>query len=89
MTNKWNRVLYVGISSDLVRRVFEHKERLIEGFTCRYNTNKLVYFETFTDPIAAIQREKQIKNGSRKKKIQLIERKNSGWDDLYHEIASL
>ncbi len=67
MTNKVNTVLYTGFTNDLVRRVYEHKEKIIEGFTKKYNINKLVYYEIFSDARNAIIREKQIKAGSRKK----------------------
>lgn len=86
MTNKDNKVLYTGVTNNLLRRVYEHREKLIEGFTSRYNVTKLVYFENHVDPLSAIQREKQIKGGSRKKKIQLIERKNPNWHDLYPDL---
>ena len=77
------RVLYTGITNDIVRRVFEHKSKLIKGFTSKYNVNQLVYYEIFSDPVSAIEREKQIKAGSRKKKLALIESLNSEWKDLY------
>ena len=86
MTNKNNTVLYTGVTNNLKRRVYEHKNKLIKGFTKRYNAAKLVYYKIFNDIIAAIEREKQIKAGSRKKKIQLIERINVSWKDLYYEI---
>ena len=89
MTNKSNRVLYTGVTNDLVKRAFQHKEKHVEGFTSRYNVEKLVYFEVLSSPEAAINREKQIKSGSRKKKIKMIERTNPEWKDLYSEIASL
>lgn len=89
LTNKGNGVFYTGVTGDLVKRVYQHREKQVEGFTCRYNVNKLVYFETCNDPGVAIKREKQIKGGSRKKKIQLIERMNPEWKDLFPEIASL
>lgn len=81
-----NNVLYTGVTNSLVRRVHEHKAKWIEGFTKKYNVNKLVYFETFTDPLSAIEREKQIKAGSRKKKIELINKDNPEFEDLYEEI---
>jgi len=86
MTNKRNIVLYTGITSDLKRRVYEHKEKFIDGFTKKYNIIKLVYYEIYGDPISAISREKQIKAGSRKKKINLIESINPKWNDLYDEL---
>ena len=86
LTNKGNRVLYTGVTNNLVRRVCEHKTKLNEGFTKRYNVNKLVYFELFTDIRAAIAREKQLKAGSRRKKLELIQRLNPNWRDLYQDI---
>ena len=83
MTNHNNSVLYTGVSSELKKRIYQHKNKLVEGFTKRYNINKLVYYEVYHDPQRAISREKQIKGGSRKKKIDLIEKKNPNWDDLY------
>jgi putative endonuclease len=86
MTNKRNTVLYTGITGDLIKRVYEHKQKIVEGFTKKYNLNKLAYYAVFNDPENAIAREKQIKAGSRKKKLQLIEGLNSGWKDLYDEL---
>ena len=87
MTNKSNNVLYTGIINDLSRRVFEHKEGLIEGFTKRYMTKKLVYFETYDSVLDAIAREKQIKGGSRKKKQVLVSGINPLWRDLYQDLV--
>ena len=86
MTNKRNRVLYIGITNDLKRRVYEHKEKLVAGFTRRYNVTKLVYYEVFEDVEDAILREKQIKGGSREKKIELIGTMNKEWRELYDEL---
>ncbi len=86
MTNKKHGTLYTGVTSDLVRRVYEHKNNLKEGFTTQYNCKKLVYYELFDDMMSAIEREKQIKGGSRKDKLKLIEEKNSEWQDLYETI---
>jgi len=86
MTNKNNDVLYTGVTNNLKRRVYEHKNGLCKGFTKRYNIVKLVYYEIFQDSYAAIAREKQIKGGSRRKKIELIEGVNSKWKDLYDKI---
>ena len=86
MTNKNNRVLYTGITNDLKRRVYEHKEKLIDGFTKKYNVSKLVYYEIFEDLENAILREKKIKAGPRQKKIDLIHSMNKEWRDLYEEI---
>jgi putative endonuclease len=86
MTNKRNTVVYVGVTSDLIRRVYEHKEKLANGFTKKYNIAKLVYYEVFEDVENAILREKQIKAGSRQKKVQLINSMNKEWCDLYDEL---
>jgi putative endonuclease len=86
MTNRRDGVLYTGVTSDLRRRVYEHKEKLVAGFTARYNLDKLVYFEIAEDPGAAIAREKQIKAGPRRKKIDLIEGMNPGWRDLSEDL---
>ena len=81
MTNS-SRTLYTGVTDDLVRRVYEHKNKLVEGFTQKYNITRLVYYEITSDVQAAIQREKQIKGWLRKKKIALIEAANPEWEDL-------
>ena len=81
MTNN-SRTLYTGVTDDLVRRVYEHRNKLIEGFTRKYNVTRLVYYEITSDVRAAIQREKQIKGWRRKKKIALIEAANPEWKDL-------
>jgi len=86
MTNKKNTVLYTGITSDLKKRVYEHKQKLASGFTSKYNINKLVYFEVFEDSYNAISREKQIKGGSRNKKIGLIDSINKEWKDLFDDL---
>jgi putative endonuclease len=84
MTNTYNTVLYTGVTNELKRRVNEHKMKLNPGsFTSIYNIHKLVYFEEFMYVQDAIAREKQIKAGSRKKKIELINKSNKDWDDLY------
>ena len=82
LTNWNNRVIYVGVTSDLERRVYEHKNKLHEGFTQKYNVNKLVYYESSCDVMAAIEREKQIKKWRREKKNQLVIQMNPNWDDL-------
>ena len=86
MTNKSNEVLYVGVTNNIIRRVYEHKNKLMDGFTRKYNLTKLVYYEVFDDITNAITREKQIKDGSRKKKIELIKAFNPKWEDLYEKI---
>ena len=87
MTNKYNTVLYVGVTSNLLRRVWEHREKLTDGFTQQYNLNKLVYYEFFEDMLDAIKREKQIKSGPRKNKDKLINKFNPKWDDLYDSLG--
>ncbi|HYE09469.1 MAG TPA: GIY-YIG nuclease family protein [Patescibacteria group bacterium] len=87
LTNKMNTVLYTGVTNDLVRRIYKHKEKLVDGFTKKYNVNKLVYYETFNDIKSAIQREKQIKGITRQKKIDLINTINKNWKDLYQDIC--
>ena len=81
-----NGTLYVGVTSNLVRRVYEHKNGLTEGFTSRYAVQNLVWFESTSSIEAAIDREKQIKNWKREWKIALIEENNPGWDDLYESL---
>ena len=81
ITNK-SKILYTGVSNNLTRRVYEHKHKLVEGFTKKYNIDKLVYFEVFNNVDDAIRREKQIKGWLRKKKITLIESINPQWKDL-------
>jgi putative endonuclease len=83
LTNKNNKVLYVGITSDLQKRVFEHKQKYVEGFTKKYNIDKLVYYEIFEDVNLAISREKYLKSKRRRIKIELIEKNNPQWNDLY------
>ena len=82
MTNWNNRVLYTGITNDIERRVYEHKNKLIKGFTSKYNINKLVYFDYTSDVKSAIEKEKQIKGWRRQKKNELIQSKNPEWKDL-------
>jgi putative endonuclease len=86
MTNSRNTVLYVGVTNNLIKRVYEHKAKLADGFTKKYNIVKLVYYEIFEDIENAILREKQIKAGSRQKKIRLIDSTNREWHDLYDEL---
>lgn len=82
LTNKSNRVMYIGVTNNLVRRLYEHKQELIEGFTKRYHVHKLVYFETTTDVRSAIEREKQLKGWRRARKNELVETMNPEWRDL-------
>ncbi len=87
LSNK-SRTLYIGVTSDLRRRVYEHKHKLIDGFTKKYNLTSLVYFETFNNMQDAIQREKQLKNWHREWKINLIESISPGWKDLSEDFNS-
>ena len=82
MANPHDTVIYAGVSSDLHKRTWQHKEKAMKGFTERYNVKKLVYYVVFDDPINGIIREKQIKAGSREKKVRLIESINPDWKDL-------
>ena len=82
LTNKSNKVLYIGVTNDLERRMFEHKNKMVNGFTKRYNLTKLVYFEETSDIKSAIEREKQLKNWHRDWKIKLITDFNPVWKDL-------
>jgi putative endonuclease len=86
MTNRHHTVLYTGVTNDLVRRAYEHRTKAIPGFTKRYNVDKLVFYEKMGDARAAIAREKQIKGGSRTRKIALINSMNPDWGDLYEEL---
>jgi putative endonuclease len=79
--------LYIGVTSDLVRRVYEHRQKSVKGFTKKYDVDKLVYFEQFDDAENAIKREKLLKKWNRAWKIRLIEEFNPNWDDLYPSIA--
>ena len=86
MTNYNKTTLYIGVTNNLVRRVYEHKHKLVDGFTKRYNMTILVYYEVFDNIENAIIREKQLKAGSRQKKIDLINSLNPSWQDLYNSI---
>jgi len=85
--NKRNGTLYIGVTSNLKRRIYEHKNNLIDGFTKRYNVHKLVYYEETNDIQRAIQREKQLKKWNRKWKMELIEKVNPQWKDLYDDLV--
>ena len=84
-----NGTIYVGVTSDLSRRIFLHQTNLIKGFTKKYNVHDLVYFEEYKNPIEAIAREKQIKKWNRMWKIKLIEKDNSNWNDLSEELNTI
>lgn len=81
LTNK-SYSLYIGVSNNIARRIYEHKHKMIDGFTKKYNINKLIYVEEYNSPIEAIEREKQIKKWTRKKKINLIKQQNPGFEEL-------
>ena len=86
MTNEFNTVLYTGVTNNLQQRVFLHRKKQVQGFTRCYNLTKLVYYETFTDVYNALSREKQIKGGSRQKKLALVQSMNPKWEDLYDKL---
>jgi putative endonuclease len=86
LTNRPNGTLYVGVTSDLVRRVAEHREGAVKGFTKRYGLKRLVYFEVYDEIVTAIQREKNMKHWSRTWKVRLILQSNPEWDDLFESL---
>lgn len=88
LTNDNNTTLYIGVTNNLVRRIWEHKNEIIKGFTARYNLHKLVYFETYENEITAITREKYLKKCYRKTKNKLITEMNPQWNDLYDDMVS-
>jgi putative endonuclease len=88
LASKTGGTIYVGVTNDLVRRCFEHREKLAEGFTKKHDVQRLVYFERFDDPLSAIQRERRLKKWNRRRKIELLEKDNPDWLDLYPSIAS-
>jgi len=84
--NKKNGTVYTGVTSDIIKRVYEHKNKMVEGFSSKYSVDKLGYYEVHDSIISAIEREKQLKGGSRKSKLALIERINPEWTDLFNTI---
>ncbi|OJU29500.1 MAG: GIY-YIG nuclease [Nitrobacter sp. 62-13] len=88
LASKKHGTLYLGVTNDIVRRVHEHRTKSVEGFTKRYNVDKLVWFETYDDIAHAITREKELKKWRRDWKIRLVEEDNPNWTDLYPSIAS-
>lgn len=86
VASKRNGTLYIGVTSELLKRISQHKEKIIEGFTKRYGVNKLVYYEEYSDPESAIKREKRLKRYNRQWKMNLIERANPQWQDLYEQL---
>ncbi len=87
LASKRNGTLYIGVTSDLVKRIWEHKNNMVEGFTKRYGAHQLVWYELHENMEFAIQREKQLKEWKRKWKLELIESNNPNWQDLYHTIV--
>jgi len=87
ITNTNNKVLYIGVTNNLVRRIYEHKHKMVKGFSNTYNLNKLVYYEQYSNIIQAIEREKQLKKWNRSWKEDLINKQNPSWNDLYDEIC--
>ena len=87
LSNKNHSVFYTGVTNNLIRRVYEHKAKFVQGFTQKYNIDQLLYFKEYSDVRTAINREKQIKDYRREKKFQLIEEMNPNWKDLYGEIS--
>jgi len=85
-TNKKYGVLYTGVTSDIIRRIYQHKNKFVSGFSKKYNTDKLIYYEEYIDPKEAILREKRIKRWKRIWKIELIEKDNPDWEDLYFDL---
>ena len=86
MASRRNGTLYIGVTNNLIRRVYEHKNDLVEGFTGKYRVHKLVYWEQSENVESAIEREKQLKHWKRQWKLALIEEDNAGWDDLYEQL---
>jgi len=86
MSNKQDGVLYIGVTSDIVKRVYEHKNGFVDGFTKQYNLKNLVYYEVYDDIEEAIKREKQLKNWHREWKTELVNKQNPHWEDLYDSI---
>ncbi len=86
LASKKNGTLYIGITSDLIKRAWEHKQKIVQGFTEKYNIDKLVYYEEYNNAELAIQREKQLKKWNRSWKVRIIEEQNTEWKDLYCDI---
>ncbi len=86
MASKRNGTLYIGVTNNLIKRVYEHKNNIVEGFTKKYSVHKLVYYEETPDIYSAIEREKRLKKWNRRWKIELIEKFNRNWEDLYVEV---
>ena len=86
LASKRNGTLYIGMTNDLVRRIYEHKQNLVPGFTQQYSVHRLVYYEQTTDSLSAIERERRLKKWKREWKLALIEKFNPTWTDLYEEL---
>jgi putative endonuclease len=87
LASRKDGTLYLGVTNDLIRRVFQHRSKVVPGFSSRYNITQLVWFEIYDDPISAISREKEIKKWRRAWKVALIVQENPDWNDLYESIA--
>ena len=87
LASRKDGAIYVGMTNDIVRRIYEHRIKAVPGFTFKYNITRLVWFEIYDDPISAISREKELKKWKRAWKIQLVEAQNPGWADLYESIC--
>jgi putative endonuclease len=88
LASRKDGALYIGVTNDLIRRTFEHRAKMIKGFTSKYNITRLVWFEIYDDPVSAISREKELKKWRRAWKVALIEQENPDWNDLYETITS-
>lgn len=88
LASKKHGTLYLGVTNDIVRRIHEHKSKVVAGFSKRYSVDRLVWFEIYDDPVTAIEREKELKKWRREWKVRLIEEQNPEWIDLYPQIAS-
>ena len=88
LTNKHNNVFYIGVTNNLIRRIYEHRNHMFKGFSDKYNVEKLVYYECYSDKLIAIQREKNLKHYTKQWKIDLINKFNPEWKDLYSDIIS-
>jgi putative endonuclease len=87
LASRKDGAIYIGMTNDMVRRIYEHRTKVVQGFTSKYNITRLVWFEIYEDPISAISREKELKKWRRAWKVQLIEAQNPQWDDLYESIC--
>jgi putative endonuclease len=87
LASRRDGAIYLGVTNDLIRRIYEHRVKAVRSFTSKYNISRLVWFEIYDDPISAISREKELKKWKRAWKVQLIEAKNPLWEDLYDEIC--